>query len=434
MKGGGSKKKRLSKLEIATLLAQTCVSGYTSFKGIELVVNADGDSWTNMTMAALLACVITMVLYTLWSRLIRDLPGLSRGLQQGLGGAVLATFLFMALGVSSVSTAIGIFGKQALRHELQVVIPEFEEANNQQYRNARLIGGFIPDLEHQQTRYRDKEEEETRTGSSTGSGGSGTVSLTYKAISKRFGAMADEVSATLQNAEALNQKAARQIEVLREIALRDVPVGKLSRIFQSEAHKLRTTLVEQDFSASVEALQRGLATLTGETEGRKLSARSAKGRKHQAEALEKTRQDLERIATAMASKLAELSAVSAAVSPKSEPTTIVTAIFRYASDFAVYWAIALCLDLAPLVLLAARMIPSLTLSTEEQRMHRILDVRVGDQLDLEEAKNVLRIYSPKKSRLTDTERHHFSEPDEDGAKNKPMSDDTEVEDRHDPKD
>lgn len=401
----------ITPIEVLCLFVITAVSGFASFKGLGLAAEMAGGGWTALAMAFVIATGISIALFTIWRRIFKSVPRLPRGPAQWLAGGVTIVFVALVLSVSSVSTVMGVAGKAALQHGLAATIAKSEEVKDRLYGRTRMIEGVLPDLKREEARYLAWEQEERSSGNRTCAGGKGTVSVTLGVVAGQFAALGEEVGTALGRAEFLSQQAGGQIDRLREIAGSDMALAPKSRHFAADANRLRATFVEMEGLRTAAALKRGLVSVRKETEGRNLTAGTRACRERQAKALLDIADDLEKTAARLSAALDEIEALPPAALPNGEALTAVSAVFRYAWDISVFWAMAISLDLSPLLLLAYVMVPRVTLSEKELSDRRRLALRVADILDFYEVENLKRHYGPKRERLERAERLHFSDPE-----------------------
>ncbi len=379
------------------LLILSAVSGYFTYLGAALVLDAGGIDWHSRASAAVFAIGVAAGIYLFWNYALYIVPGLPSRRTRALGMAITALGCLFLVSLSSWLNVTALAGAGALEVHMSRALSAFEETLAASYDRGRRIEQLVPDLDMEAGRFERLAGEEIRHGTLSGVPGRGTVSETLNGAAVQLRALAEQIRQGLARSETLAAQGRESLNRLRAVLGSAQSAAKRMDGFAGEANHLRALLAElaaQDLAGSVARK----AVFLPETMGsRALSRRSKRVAKAQGSSLEAIRQDLASTGEALARAAQDIASLPEVAAPVFERPSVVTAVLHYSGSFVPYWAGGVSLDLLPTLLILFLMLVFTSRDGPDGPGSRIDNLTVRELREAHEAMEELK--KPRK-RLT----------------------------------
>lgn len=331
--------------------AVTLINFFLSHQGLTLVEDMNGGGFLARANATIIAAGLSVGVYLFWNTLHVVLPGL-RTLAHRLVVLALALLFGVPLiiAASAHPNATGIAGMAALNTAIDARIADFERATADRFEATNQLQGLLTDLGVMVERFEADAKDEEKHGVFSGKGGPGAVLTALTRIASQLAGMKAAIEKYQSDANALLESAQGDLATMRETAGKDLPASQRLKLVRNTADQLRGKLLKMDTRPLSASLSRLVSNLPGEVGGMptKLSD-DTRLAKSQADALARLGSQIGETTK----KLAQLGEALAASSPADIPVFgAVTPMHAMAAQWRNYtsvWAIAILIDMAPLL-------------------------------------------------------------------------------------
>lgn len=333
------------------LLLLAIINGYCTFQGLSLVEELNDGGFLARAATTVIATGTSCGIYFYWHTLYLTLPAL-----RTVRARAVMLLLALALGcplvilASAHPNATGISGMAALNSAIQARITEFEQATGARYEATGHLQGLLTEISIVRDKLESDRTAESRHGSFSGKGGSGAVRDTLTRLITQFDGMQEALRRKQAENDALLVTAQAHLAAMREAASREMPPTQRLKAVRGIADGLRGKLARMDSRPLTSSMARILAALPSEVASSSLKFSSDPNlAKSQKEALLRLSTQID-ISTG---KLADLSAGLAETVlptiPEFQAVTPMRAMWEHWRDYTSVWAIAILIDMAPLL-------------------------------------------------------------------------------------
>lgn len=336
---------------IVLLFVLTVCSGYFTYKGAVMALNAGLADWAGHAGALVFSIGSSTAIFLLWTAAPRAVSKLETGWMRVTGMCMTMVGCVMVVSLSSWLNVAGIAGDSAQSVHMNRIIASFETALDARYTSALAIRAFQPDLKQAQAKYLARREAEFKGGAYTGRPGPGTVEILLLAISDRFADQDKAIDAELSRMSGAAEQARRELKTMREVASRPGDPARRMENLARQADRLRARLGEIDARGLLSGLQRTLQAMPAEIDLQAITARTKRGAAAQRAALKRLKAELGATVGRLDGALTPLIEAPVPALPEVERLNAVEAVWRYPLQHAPYWAGGIALDFTPTVLL-----------------------------------------------------------------------------------
>jgi hypothetical protein len=337
------------------LLVLAAVSGYFTYQGAALVLDAAGGGWENRVSAAVFAVGVSTGIYLFWTLALNICPMMPTGKTRATATAITGVGCLFLVSLSSWLNVTALAGAGALEVHMKQSLMRFEEALDASYRRAMLAEQLVPDLEVAAARYARLAAAERSRGALTGIAGSGGIAETLQGASEQIGGVIQTIRSGGPRRESMATKAGSHLQKMRDIVGGPGPATVRMQAMAAQADKLRAALSEMNSQALIESVSRTMAGLSTSIAQRATST-AAHIAQAQRDAWARIQEDLSKTGEAIASAANQIASLPPAPVPVFERISVVQAVLQYGADFIPYWAGGMALDLCPTLIIAFLML------------------------------------------------------------------------------
>lgn len=350
----------------------------------------DTETFFGKAMASVFAIAGGTAIYMFWNKAIEIVPALEDRRAKRCALGIVGAGCALILGLSSSFNVAGLAGHDALDKHISVYVGELEEAVDAQFRGSQLVDGLAVDVRSEVERYDRAAKGECGSGAYSGQGGTGAVCNALTNIHGRLKGVAGETDKFLRERERLSRKSRDRLESIRKIAASDKLHEERMRAIAKESDALRMELARMDAHRLAESIARTLEMLPREIDIQTNFASDTGLATQQATALDKLREDIERSSDKLGEFIADATAEEAPRIESFERITAVRAVLTYWDQFIPFWVGGIVLDIAPLAVVIFLMIALASRNEEQLAIERVRNRRVGDMVDDEVSKQIIR--------------------------------------------
>ncbi len=350
----------------------------------------DAETFGGKAMSSVFAIAGGTAIYMFWNQAIKIAPALKEPRARHWALGLIGAGCLLILGLSSSFNVAGLAGDDALDKHVSVYVGEQEEAVDAQFRHSQLVDGLAVDVRSEVERYDRAAKGECNSGAYSGQGGAGAVCNALTNIHGRLQGVAGETDKFLRERERLGRKSRGRLETIRKLASSDKPREERMRAIAKESDALRMELARMDARRLSESVARTLDMLPREIDIQTNFASDSGLATQQAAALGKLREDIERSSDKLGEFIADAASEEAPRIESFERISAVRAVVTYWDQFIPFWVGGIVLDIAPLAVVIFLMIALRSRSEEQLAIDRVRNRRVGDMVDDEVSKQIIR--------------------------------------------
>ncbi len=326
-------------------LTVTLASGVMSTIGVYEVLAANRAY--GLALSLLLGVVITATLSGALRYLFHAFPR-AQGTQLVGLSMLMLPFLGLVFLVSTWTNAAAIVGGPALNMHNRVFLDEYAQALESVNRQVDASEQTLAAIRTEAATFRADVEGEIADGRLTGYAGRGVVAGTLEQIADKLDGMVAEAEGAAVTMVDVSQVAGAAFSELQA----HLDSGRNDPEFvKAHVEQIRQAVIEMDEKSSAAVLAAMLPTIRGGISFPAANGGTTKLRDRQADAfdrsvkprVEHTFQTLEDLAVKTAGETVDL--------PKFEHLTAPEAAMLYARQFPIYWAMAIAIDIMPLMFL-----------------------------------------------------------------------------------
>jgi hypothetical protein len=333
------------------LLLLAVINGYCTFQGLSLVEELNDGGFLARAATTIIATGTSCAIYFYWHSLYLTLPALrstrTRAITLLLALVIGSPLIILA---SAHPNATGISGIAALNSAIQVKITEFEQATGARFEATGHLHALLTEISIARDKLDSDRTAENRHGLFSGKGGSGAVRETLSRIIVQLDGMQEALRRKQAENEVLLTAAQADLTAMREAAGRDVPSAQRVKTIRGIADVLRGKLVRMDSRPVTSSMARILTALPGEVLSSSLKFSSDPNlAKSQKEALLRLSMQIGNSTGKLADLSTRLAEAALPDIPEFQDVTPMRAMLEHWRDYTSVWAIAILIDMAPLL-------------------------------------------------------------------------------------